>query len=477
MRFQRVLLVSPPSSSFLGAVRPPSSLGYISQALQDNSVEYSGLDMRVNTRFSSLKKRIKEFKPDLVGFSLITFQYKMSYELISKVKKLYPNLKTVAGGPHITVLREEVLDECNALDYGVVHEGEETIVELCQSKLSQNKIKGLIYRENGKVIYNGDRENLLDLDKISFPKYEKFKVNKYVKEIPINSSRGCPFECIFCPNKIIAKNYRARSASHVVDEIEYWYAKGIRIFNFDDDNFTLQKKRVYEICDEIEARKLKKLFMRCSNGIRADKVDRDLLSRMKDVGFKEVCFGVDAGNNRTLKNIKKNESIETIERAVKDACDLGFFVQLFFIIGAPGETEEDIEDSLNFAQKYPIHRVYLNNPMPYPGTELFDIIKENNWFLIDPEDYLNDCQEFSLTSVFDTPELPERKLREIRKRCKKIMKQVTIKAFRREFAKAPLFGTLAGYMTASKFGEWLIFKNFTFRRLFNLFWYQLALRK
>ena len=477
MKFQRVLLVSPPSSSHLGGIRPPSNLGYIGQALLENGIEYDMFDMRVGNKFGHLKKKINEFKPDLVGLGLITFEYMRSYELISKLKSLFPSIKMVAGGPHVTVLKETVLRQCNALDYGVVHEGEETIVELCHSRVPESKIKGLLHRDNDKVVYNGDREPLLDLDQIAFPTYENLEMNKYVKEIPIISSRGCPFECIFCPNKIIAKKYRARSASHVVDEIEYWHAKGVRIFNFDDDNFTLQKSRIYEICDEIEARKLKGLFMRCANGVRADKVNRDLLVRMKKVGFREVCFGVDGGNNKVLKIIKKAETIETIERAVKDACDLGFFVKLFFIIGSPGETREDIEDSLRLAQKYPIHRVYLNNPMPYPGTELFEIIKQNNWFLKQPEDYLNHCTEFGLTSVFETPELPDIERRKIRKRCKKIMKKVTINAFKREFANFPILGKIAGHITASRFGEWLIFKNLSFRRLFNLFWYQLELKK
>jgi len=477
MRFQRVLLISPPSSSFLGGARPPSNLGFIAQALCDKGITYDVIDMRVGKKFSHLKKKIDEFKPDLIGFSLITFEYKMSYGLISKVKTLYPDIKTVAGGPHVTVLKETVLRECNALDYGVVHEGEETIVELCQSKISENGIKGLIRRENGKVVYNGDREPLLDLDQIAFPTYENLEMNKYVREIPIISSRGCPFECIFCPNKIMTKKYRARSASHVVDEIEYWYNKGIRIFNFDDDNFTLKKDRVYEICDEIKTRKLENLFMRCANGIRADRVDKALLSEMKDAGFKEVCFGVDGGNDRVLKIIKKNETIKTIEKAIKDACDIGFFVKLFFIIGSPGEREEDIEDSFRLAQKYPIHRVYLNNPIPYPGTELFEIIKKNNWFLKEPEDYLNHSTEFGLAPVFYTPEIPEEKRKILRKRCRKIMKKVTMNAFKREFTRFPILGKLAGYITASEFGEWLIFKNITFRRFFNLIWYQLALKK
>ena len=465
MRFRRVLLVSPPTSSYLGAARPPQNLGYLAQALQENGIEYDILDMRLGYTMKHLQKKIALFKPELVGVTMVSLEYKRTYDLISSIKKLDSNIKTVVGGAHVTALQEKVLQDCSSIDYGVVYEGEETLVELCQDEKPETEIKGLIRRENDRVVYNGHRVFRNNLDEISFPTYQKFELKKYIKEMPLNSSRGCPLRCIFCPNKLITKKFRWRSAKNVVDEIEYWYNRGYRIFNFDDDNFSFFKNRVYKICDEIERRGLKKAEFRCSNGLRADTVDRDLLKRMKEVGFNYIAFGVDGGNNRMLKINKKGETIEEIENAVKNACDLGFNVKLFCVIGMPQETKQDIEDSLAFVQKYPIQRVYLNNPIPYPGTELYEIIERNNWFLIEPEEYLNYVSENVHIPVFETPELSREARIQILKRCRKIEKKVTREAVKRMYRKYFFGGTLAGLIFATDFMQRMFFKNLMFRRI------------
>ena len=164
------------------------------------------------------------------------------------------------------------------------------------------------------------------------------------------SSRGCPYKCIFCSVKAVAGGkLRVRSPENVIDEIEYWYQKGYRKFNFVDDNFTFYRDRVYKICDEIQRRGLKNLKFTCAGGIRADTVDHKLLARMKEVGFYYNAFGVEGGNDKVLKSIKKGEKMEQIRSAIKDACDLGYEVMLFFLVGSPGETWKDIEDSVAVA--------------------------------------------------------------------------------------------------------------------------------
>jgi len=439
-------------------------LGYIAQALLDNNIEYDVLDIRMQNKFRHLKGKIEDFNPDLIGLSLITYGYLRSYGLISHIREVYPEAKIVVGGPHVTATQKKVLSECPEIDYAVFFEGETTILELCQGRNIED-IAGLIHRQDGEIIYNGNRPLCPNIDPISFPRYEHFDLKQYTRERPIISSRGCPYRCIFCPNNLITKRFRARSARNVVDEIEYWYDRGIRQFNFDDDNFTFSKQRVHEICQEIEDRKLEKLLLRCSNGIRADRVDRELLARMKEVGFREVGFGVDGGNNKALQNIKKGESIEEIEEAIKNACELGYDVKLFFLIGSPGETRKDIEDSLRIVEKYPIQRVNLSNPIPYPGTELYDWIAERNYFLREPKDYLNDVTEDTCAPVFETPELPARVRVAILKRCRKVELKVTREVIKRRYSKFPIFRSLAAYIFGSRIGENLYFRSNTFRKL------------
>ena len=319
MGFKRLLLVTPDPQAEWQGIMPHIGQAYLAQTLLENGVDYDVLDMNLGYQFKHLRNKIDEFRPDMIGMTLIAFEYRRFYSILLETKRLYPDVKIVVGGPHVTILRDQVLRECPAIDYGVVYEGEQTLTELCRGDRPEAEIKGLMYRSNGDVVYTGDRDVVWDLDQVPWPTYERFELDKYVRERVVYSSRGCPHQCIFCPNRIISPHYRTRSPKHVVDEIEYWYKKGCRQFNFDDDNFNLVKERVYEICDEIERRGLRNLFLRCSNGIRADRVDRALLSRMYEVGFRYIAFGADAGNNEMLKVVKKGETIEDIEQAVAHA--------------------------------------------------------------------------------------------------------------------------------------------------------------
>jgi radical SAM superfamily enzyme YgiQ (UPF0313 family) len=471
--FKRVLLIAPPSSSYLGAVRPPSNLGYLAQSLLEEGIEYAIEDMRVRGRLSALRRKIRAFQPDLIGLTLVSLNYKRSYELIRYIKQYYPRTSIVVGGAHVSALGESVLEECRDIDFGVIGEGERVLGALCKGEIPLEKIPGLLYRRDGTVVSGPERELIMDVDSIPFPRYVHFDLKRYAKEIPLITSRGCPYRCIFCPNSLMAKIFRARSAPNVVDEIEYWYARGIRQFVVDDDNVTLLKERVYDICGEIERRGLKDLFIRCANGIRADRVDRDLLARMKQVGVREVGFGADGGNNRVLLDIvHKGETIETIEQAIQDALDVGIEVRLFIILGHPGETLSDIEDSFALAQRYPLIRLHLNSPIPYPGTELFEWVRTHDCFLMPPEEYLNKVTSSDNEPIFETPELKADLRRQILKRAREIERSVWCRATERMFENLPVIRTIAGWLFASQFGEWLFFKNMFARSIINQIWYR-----
>jgi radical SAM superfamily enzyme YgiQ (UPF0313 family) len=477
MRFRKVLLVSPPSSSRYGGLRVPAGIGYIAQVLHDNSIKYEYIDMRIGYSRRYLRKKLLAFKPDLIGFSMITLEYKKTYQIISDSKKLSPNAKVVVGGHHVTILKEKVLNECKAIDFGVVSDGEKTILELCENNTPYEDIKGLIFRKGRHIMFTGERPPVENIDQYAFPRYENFNLGDYSKQIPISSSRGCVFQCTFCPNKLISGKYHARSVDNFVDEIEYWYKKGFNQFAIDDDNFTLNKKRVYEICDEIEKRGLVNLFIRCSNGIRADRVDRQLLARMKQIGIREVGFGVDGGNNKVLGYLKKGETIETIEQAIKNACELGFDVKIFIIVGTPHETKTDIEDSITLAKKYPVARVNFNNAIPYPGTEMFDYVKEHNLFIIPPEEYLNNISEDKPMPVFETPELSRKERIKILKRCHQVEKEVMKNTAYRMYKHYPLAGFLIKHFFNVTLFERLFFRSLILRKIFELIRYKKILKK
>jgi radical SAM superfamily enzyme YgiQ (UPF0313 family) len=433
--------------------------------------------MRIGKSEKELESKMLFYKPDLIGISMITLEYKNTYNLISKMKGILPQTKIAVGGHHTTILKEKVLEECPDIDFGVVADGEHAIIELCRSDVDYPEIKGLIYRENGNVLFNGERPPIENLSEYTFPKYIKFNLKDYSKQIPVHSSRGCVFQCTFCPNKLLGRKFREKSINDFVNEIEYWYDRGYYQFAIDDDNFTLNKDRVYSICDEIEKRNMKKLFIRCSNGIRADRVDEHLLQRMKEIGVREIGFGVDGGNNKVLKNLKKGENFETIERAVKAACDVGLDVKAFIIVGTPGETKDDIEDSISFAFKYPIARVNFNNAIPYPGTEMYDYVKKNGLFLIPPEEYLNNVAEEKAVPVFETPELPKEERLKILSRCHEVEKQVMKNTAIRMYGHIPFAKFFIVHFFNIELFENLFFKNLFLRKAFEWLRYKKLMRR
>jgi len=476
MRYNRVLLVNPPSHGEWKGIRPHIGQGYVAETLTAKGIEYDILDMNLGYKYKHLQKKIDTFQPDLIGMSLLTLEHRKFYELLSRVKRNNPKIKTVVGGPHVTIFKERVMTDCPDIDYGVVYEGELTLVELCQGERADDQIKGLMARKNGVISYPGDREFLRNLDELPFPRYEKFELKKYIPEVEIYSSRGCPHKCIFCPNRIINPFFRVRSASHVVDEMEYWYKKGYRQFNFDDDNFNREIDRVYEICDEIEKRGLKNLFIRCSNGIRADRTDRALLTRMKEVGFNYIAFGADSGNNKMLKLNKKGERIEDIEQALKNASELGYNLKLLFVVGTPGETREDVEDDVRLALKYPLQDVHFYNIIPYPGTELYEWVKRNNRFLKKPEDYLNEVTFNQVDPIFDTPELTAEDRIKLFKYLEGVRKQVHKKAVQRMFERIPLIGYIATYIVSRDLFLKLFYQSFSIRRFVDHMRYKRAIK-
>lgn len=464
LRYKKVLLVNTSiENTYLGPVRPPAGLGYVAQALEDTGIECDVMDMLLGYTEKDLKEKIHSYRPDLVGFSMFTFMHCDAYRMIGEVKKI-GGFDVVAGGPHVSTLRETVLGDCPAIDYGVVMEGELTLLELCRGGKIE-EIRGLIYRKDGEIFFGGDREPIRDLDSLNFPKYQKFETDRYMlKEILLLSSRGCPYKCIYCAAcLVVGRRVRMRSARNVVNEIVYWYGRGYRRFNFGDDNFTFYRKRVFEFCDLLEKQNLKGLDLRCGNGIRADRVDRRMLERMREVGFNYIAFGVEAGNDRILAELKKGERLETIERAIGEACDLGYDVTLFFLIGSPNETWVDLEDSFELAERYPVMDVRFYNLIPYPNTELFDWVKEHGRFERQPSEYLNNASVFINEPIFETDELSVEDRIKALDRANAIRRQVLREAMARKLSVIGPFGRVAARFFSSERGLEIIRHNKTIR--------------
>jgi radical SAM superfamily enzyme YgiQ (UPF0313 family) len=474
MIYNRVLLLNPAYPGSRVRTVFSAGLGYIAEFLKKSNIEYDVLDMSLGYGFRNLLRKIDTFQPQLIGLTMMSYQYKNTYKMISRIKKEKPYLDILVGGPHVSLFREKVLQDCPDISFGAVLEGEETIIQLCKG-FNLFEIKGLIFKNDNGIVYNGDRPFIKNLDEVPFPKYTKFEleksVNKEVSALPIVSSRGCPFECIYCPVKCsIGEVFRARSPENIVEELTYWCKKGYRQFSFADDNFTLIRERIYGLCELIKKINLKGLKLSCDNGIRADKVDRDLLRFMKDVGFYRIAFGVEGGNDKILKSLKKKEDIETIKKRIKEACDLGYEVDLFFLVGSPAETRSDLEDSFKIALDYPITTAFFYNIIPFPYTELFDWIKINGRFLKKPEEYLNNFPILDNEPVFETLQMSEVQRRKALSKAFRIMRRTTRQAWKKRLVRLGTLGRLLAIIYTTRFVQDVILRN----KFFNTLIYKLA---
>jgi radical SAM superfamily enzyme YgiQ (UPF0313 family) len=348
--------------------------------MQGNDVKFiDALNLRLNE--DELIRRLNDC--DIVGIGVLTDYYLEAKSIVKKLKKLGKII--ILGGVHPTVLPIETLKETGA-DFIVLGEGEEVMGELITSlknKTSFEKIRGIAYRKNNKIYVNPRRDLIKNLDNLPFPDWDSMDPREYQKAphgaivknfpvAPIITTRGCPYECKFCvsPNFWLRK-IRFRSPEKVIEEIEYLIKNfGVKEIHFEDDNLTLRREHVEKICRLILAKNIK-ISWATPNGIRADKVDETLLRLMKKSGCYSIVLGIESGNEGILKNIKKRESLTDIEKAAKAAKKAGLITQGFFILGLPGETEETIKKSINFAKKIKLDRAHFMLLDLLPGSELW----------------------------------------------------------------------------------------------------------
>lgn len=401
----KVLLVIPSSvGDYFSAQVPHTGIAYLSAVLKKHSIETKIVDMRLGYTNEEVLEIIDEFKPEFVGVTLYSFGLDRSCGTVNMIKHHSDKYKVVIGGPHVAALKAEAMKQMGG-DFGALAEGEYVMLELCQGK-NPAEILGLIWRDGEKIIQNADRPFDNDLDNLPYPDFEGFELPRYLgyaeRHLPIITSRGCPYQCVFCSIRLsMGLKFRARSPENVVDELEYWYKRGWKSFEIDDDNFTLDMNRAMKICDMIIEHGLK-ITWKCDNGIRADRITRELLERMKQAGCFYVSFGIEGGNNKMLAALKKGEKIETIINAVKLAKEVGLGVGATFIIGAPEETYEDFLDSLAIAQDLPVDHVSFYNMVPYPGTEMHKWAEQNGRFVMDKETFLYNVAYWRNKPVFDT---------------------------------------------------------------------------
>ena len=418
----RILLVLPPNiGRYIVATVPHAGLAFLAAILESKSHKVEIHDMRIYSTNESLFKKIEDFKPEMIGISTASIGYKMAYEILKAVKGMYPKIPVIMGGSYASTVHSKILQDTNA-DYVVYGEGEHAFLDLADG-MKPKDVRGLIWRDKEEIVMNPPPKFFHDLDSLPYADYSKFELDKMLeKRIPLVTSRGCPNRCTFCSIQLVmGYPFRARSPENVLKEIKYWYDKGYDTFEFSDDNFTFNMPRAEKICDLIveSGMKIKMIF---GNGLRADRVNEALLTKLKHAGTVWIGYGLETSDEAGLELMKKDLHVDQLSKAVAYTKKLGIECQIHFIIGSPGATYETFKKDLDFADEAAPDQVRYFNLIPYPGTELFEWVKQNGKFLHQPEDYLNDLNYWGEEPVFETDEFPrEERIQAFREGQDKVM--------------------------------------------------------
>jgi len=369
-----------------------------------------------NSRVADFAETLTSFSPDVVGISGQTTPSIYDVYQTAKVAKNHdPGTLVVVGGAHVTFQDEDVLRDCPEIDVVVRGEGEFTAYEILR-EISENRcydrVQGSTTRVGTKIVRNPDRPYITDLDSLPFPAYDLLNLPRYFPHgsriAPMITSRGCPYQCIFCSSsRITGKRWRGRSAENVVQEIELLQNRyGVRDVTFIDDLFTFDYKRVEDICS-LMTKGVENIGWTCSS--RADIMARhpEMADWLKTAGCHTLYIGAESGSQRILDRIKKGIRLNQIISAVKRAKAVGLEVVLSFILGIPGETHEDIHSTIDFACRLDPDLAQFTICTPYPGTPLYDEAVENGWMAV------TDWSQFTvLEPTMDIPELSRKSIKQ-----------------------------------------------------------------
>jgi anaerobic magnesium-protoporphyrin IX monomethyl ester cyclase len=343
----------------------------------------------VNT--NSVKSWAEGFEGPLIfGISCLTVNIKRCYAIAREIKRTFPDAWVVFGGIHPTALPEEPLST-GVVDIVVRGEAESIIVDLYDVLKQQGyfeNIPGISYIKGGKITHNPCMKLINDLDEIPSIPYELFNSDKYYRGY-ILSSRGCPHNCIICSQRLISGNrYRYNSFERVIEEIDFLVNQlnQKKIFFLDDD-FLINKKRVRTLCGAIREREYAPdVEFGCQ--ARADSVTEEILNHLKESGFTSIGLGIESASEKLLKILDKRETVQQNIEAVKMIKKKGLGIAGCFIFGLPSETWKDRFDTYWLAKTLKLDNAKFNNAVPYPGTKLYDIARDEGALFID-EDWGN----------------------------------------------------------------------------------------
>jgi anaerobic magnesium-protoporphyrin IX monomethyl ester cyclase len=403
--------------SRMANIMPPLGLASISAYLEREGIDSAIIDCYAYPESDSIiRKYLQEKRPAFVGFSCTTSTFLDGIRIANMAKGIFPDLKVVFGGTHVSALREKVLEDFPVVDYCITGEGEVTLTELLKSGGQASAgIRGLIYRDDQKGISsNGYRANIPDLDSLPFPAYEKLKGYPGAYKLPIFnyprtpnasfiSSRGCPYACTYCDRSVFHRSFRYNSTGYVYEHLKYLKTHfGVRHINIYDDQFTFNRERVDALMDAFMEKPLSMTF-NCV--VRAEHIDIELARRMKKAGCWMISLGIETGDEKLLALHRKNADLKMLAEKIHMIKQAGIRVKGLFMLGLPGETEDSINKSIRYFLSLPIDDLNVAKFTPFPGTPLYKQIHQLGEFKEDWEQM--DCMNFLFISKGMTKEILE----------------------------------------------------------------------
>jgi anaerobic magnesium-protoporphyrin IX monomethyl ester cyclase len=369
------------------SVQQPLGLAYLAAVLQNTGHKVNLIDAAVsNLTDERIVDEVRRFHPDLIGITTLTPRYRIALALATKFKQELA-IPILIGGSHVTALPDETMRN-RCFDFAVLGEGEATIVDLAETiekNRDLSKVKGIAYRDDGRIVMTESRPLIGNLDTIPFPERDLLPpLSEYrpspaaCKRLPqatMMTSRGCPYRCAFCDRSVFGNLARTRTARNVVDEMELLVTRfGAREIRFWDDIFNIDQRRVLDICEELLSRKLD-VPWNCL--ARISRMNANVLKAMAKAGCWQVDYGIESGNQAILNGIMKGQTLEQVERVVKMTRRAGIAVRGFFMLGLPGEDESTMRDTIRFAKRLDLTSAVFHITTPFPGTALFEIAKES----------------------------------------------------------------------------------------------------
>jgi len=361
---------------------PPLGLAYLAAVLERDGHQVGVFDFSLDpaTLLEDNVQSVYAFGPQLVGITAMTTVYHSVLDTATLLKAQLGR-PIVMGGPHATLYPERILKEAPVIDYVIRGEGERTILELVRALEGRNgdlsKIRGLSYRFRGEAVSNPDRELIQDLDALPFPARHLFDLERYglctpegQPMITILSSRGCPYNCAYCFKGIVGRTYRQRSPGNIIAELRQVIDQyGIRHFYFIDDLFTLNVRRLDALSEEFVAQELN-IHWQCLG--RVDRVNAEILRKMYAAGCRRIHYGIESGNQENLRRIGKGFELEQVRQAVRWTREAGIQTKGYFMLGLPGDTEQTMRQTVDFAVSLNLDEAMFSLTTPFPGTRLWD---------------------------------------------------------------------------------------------------------